>query len=196
MFVNMSTGTASRAPRGALNRGRIIDAALGLIDADGLAALSARQLAARLGCKPMSLYNHIDSMDDLLDGVVDRLLASVLPETRPLVDIAAAARAYLALAERHPDAFILVGTRVWRGPGARAAAMAFISYFEAMGCGEREAWRRARILGAYLNGSGLALGAWKRSQRLAGQAGDGKAVRDDLEAGLAKLLALLSEPGS
>lgn len=191
MYVNMTN--RSHTPRGALNRDRIVEAALELIDSEGLAAMSARQLAARLGCKAMSLYNHIASMDDLLDGIVDRLLASALRSAQPEGDIMAGASAYLRLAEKHPDAFILVATRVWRGPNATEAAMAFVSYFQAMGHGAEDALRRARVLGAYLNGSGLALGAWKRDEKTAGQVGKGEAVRDDLEAGLKTLLAMLSD---
>lgn len=143
----------------------------------------------------MSLYNHVASMDDLLDGVVDHLVASVLPATLPPGELMTAASTYLALAESHPHAFILVATRVWRGPNARAAALAFMSFFQSMGCGEREALRRARVLGAYLNGSGLALAAWKNDGQ-PGPLGDGKAVRADLETGLRDILATLSQPAA
>ena len=122
MYVNMTN--RSHTPRGALNPDRIVEAALELIDSEGLAAMSARQLAARLGCKAMSLYNHIASMDDLFDGIVDRLLASALRSAQPEGDIMAGASAYLRLAEKHPDAFILVATRVWRGPNATGAPKA------------------------------------------------------------------------
>ena len=37
--------------------------------------MSIRSLAAELGVAPMSLYRHIRDKDDLLDEVVDRLLA-------------------------------------------------------------------------------------------------------------------------
>ncbi len=37
--------------------------------------MSIRSLAASLGVAPMSLYRHIRDKDDLLDEVVDRLLA-------------------------------------------------------------------------------------------------------------------------
>lgn len=194
MFVNMPR--SPRVPRGALNRDRIIDAALELIDSEGLDALSARQLATRLGCKAMSLYNHVASMEDLLDGIVDHLLGMVIRAAPPQGEISAAASAYLALATRHPDAFLLVATRVWRGSNAKEAAMRFVSYFQAMGCNQLEALRRARVLGAYLNGSGLALGAWKRSEGTTGQVSDGKAVRKDLEAGLVDLLIMLSMPAN
>jgi len=180
-----------RTPRGALSRSRIVETAINLIDEEGLASLTARQLAARLGCKAMSLYNHIASMDDLLDAIVDELLASVV-RSAPDTDITDAASKYLALADRHPDAFVLVATRVWRGSHAKAAAMAFVAYFQATGCSEREALKRARVLGAYLNGSGLALGAWKKGEDAARRAGDEKAVQEDLEAGLADLLTMLS----
>ena len=39
--------------------------------------MSIRSLAADLGVAPMSLYRHIRDKDDLLDEVVDRLLARV-----------------------------------------------------------------------------------------------------------------------
>jgi hypothetical protein len=67
-----------------------------------------------------------------------------------------------------------------------------VAYFQATGCSEREALKRARVLGAYLNGSGLALGAWKRGEEAARRAGDEKAVQEDLEAGLADVLTMLS----
>ena len=189
MFVKMTSDV--RTPRGALSRDRVVQAAIALIDEAGFEALSARRLAERLGCKPMSLYNHVSSMDDLLDAIVDALLASAL-RAASQGDLAKSAAAYLALAERHPDAFILVATRVWRGEHALAAAAAFASHFIALGCCEKEAMRRARIIGAYLNGAGLALGAWKRSEASAPKAGNGKAVRKDLEAGLGAMLAMLT----
>ena len=42
-----------------LNRERILSAALELVDANGVAALSMRRLATKLGVDPMALYRHI-----------------------------------------------------------------------------------------------------------------------------------------
>ena len=42
-----------------LSRTRIIDAALAMIDRDGVDAFSMRSLAADLDVTPMALYNHV-----------------------------------------------------------------------------------------------------------------------------------------
>jgi AcrR family transcriptional regulator len=54
-----------------LSRERVLLAALRLADAEGLEALSMRNLAQELGVKAMSLYNHVKNKDDLIDGIVD-----------------------------------------------------------------------------------------------------------------------------
>ena len=54
-----------RRPR-ALTRDAIVAAAVELADADGLAALSMKRLAERLGCGTMSLYRHVASKDELV----------------------------------------------------------------------------------------------------------------------------------
>jgi AcrR family transcriptional regulator len=70
-----------RVPRGTLNRDRIVEAALDLIDGAGTDALSMPRLARHLGVGVMSLYTHIDNKDDLLDAVVERVLVSLPPPT-------------------------------------------------------------------------------------------------------------------
>lgn len=62
----MSTG--KRAP---LTRDRILETGVELADEHGLTALSMRKLAGRLGFEVMSLYNHVASKDDLLEGMLD-----------------------------------------------------------------------------------------------------------------------------
>ena len=56
-----------------LSRERILDKALELADARGLECLSMRTLASALGCKAMSLYNHVSSRDELVAELVDRV---------------------------------------------------------------------------------------------------------------------------
>jgi hypothetical protein len=60
-----------------LSRERIVTAALALIDAEGLHALSTRRLAAELGVSGPSLYNHVATKDELIDAVVDSVVAGV-----------------------------------------------------------------------------------------------------------------------
>ena len=58
-----------------LTRAGIVTAAVELADAEGLAALSMRSVAQRLGVTPMSLYNHVANKEELLNGMVDAVFA-------------------------------------------------------------------------------------------------------------------------
>lgn len=60
-----------------LSRDGIVAAALALVDAEGLDALSTRRLAAELGVSGPSLYNHVATKDELIDAVVDSVVAGV-----------------------------------------------------------------------------------------------------------------------
>jgi AcrR family transcriptional regulator len=60
--------------RRALSRDRIITAAIEFVDRDGLTALTMRRLGKELGVEAMSLYRHVDGREDLLEGIVDRLV--------------------------------------------------------------------------------------------------------------------------
>ena len=66
---------AARVPWGTISREDIVQAAVRIVTADGDEDLSIRKLAASLGVAPMSLYRHVRDKDDLLDEVVDQLLA-------------------------------------------------------------------------------------------------------------------------
>jgi AcrR family transcriptional regulator len=62
-------------PRLPLSRDRILAAALELADERGLDAVTMRELGRALGFEAMSLYNYVASKDDLLDGILDLVLA-------------------------------------------------------------------------------------------------------------------------
>ncbi|MGG5259858.1 DUF429 domain-containing protein [Phycicoccus avicenniae] len=68
----MPTGRPSRP---SLTRERIVAEAVALADGSGLAALSMRSLAKRLGVEAMSLYHHVPHKDALLDAMVDAVFA-------------------------------------------------------------------------------------------------------------------------
>jgi AcrR family transcriptional regulator len=104
----------TRADRAGLSREQVLDAALDLIDRDGVAALSMRRLGAELGVEAMTLYHYLPSKDALLDGMVERVMAQAEtglvdgPWDRALADYARSLRATLL---RHPGAALLVATR-------------------------------------------------------------------------------------
>ena len=64
--------TEARIP---LSRDRILRAALELADTSGVEALTMRRLGDELGFEAMSLYRHVASKQDLLDGMLDLVLA-------------------------------------------------------------------------------------------------------------------------
>ncbi len=61
-------------------RQEILDAALALADEKGLDAVSMRAVAERTGVTPMALYPYVGSKAALLDGMVGRLLAGLVPQ--------------------------------------------------------------------------------------------------------------------
>lgn len=71
---------ATRKPletRPGLSRDRVLRAALALADEHGLDAVTMRSLGESLGAHAMSLYNHVKDKDDILDGIVDRVVAEI-----------------------------------------------------------------------------------------------------------------------
>jgi AcrR family transcriptional regulator len=62
-------------PWGSISREQVIEAATRIIRSGGYESMTIRHLAEELGVAPMSLYRHVRDKDDLLDEVVDRLLA-------------------------------------------------------------------------------------------------------------------------
>ncbi|MFL5645717.1 MAG: TetR/AcrR family transcriptional regulator [Chloroflexota bacterium] len=67
-----------RAP---LTRGRVLEAAVDLADREGIDAVSMRRLGQELGIEAMSLYTHIRGKEDLLDGMVDVVVAGIPVDT-------------------------------------------------------------------------------------------------------------------
>ena len=68
--------------RVALGRGRILAAALEIIDRDGLEALTMRTLADALGVAPMATYRHYANKGELLDALLNAVAYGLLvPES-------------------------------------------------------------------------------------------------------------------
>jgi AcrR family transcriptional regulator len=55
----------------------VLDAAVELVEREGLPALSMRRLAARLGVGTPTIYWHVGNREALLDGLVGRLIAEI-----------------------------------------------------------------------------------------------------------------------
>lgn len=74
-----------RGPKPTLNREMLIEAALDLVDDEGLAALNVRKLAGRLGISAMSPYHYFEDKADLLSAMVGDALKPVAGELDPNV---------------------------------------------------------------------------------------------------------------
>ena len=67
----------ARGPAPERSRAQIAAAAVALADAEGLAAVSMRQVAARLATGPASLYRYLADRDELLDLMLDAMVAEI-----------------------------------------------------------------------------------------------------------------------
>jgi TetR/AcrR family tetracycline transcriptional repressor len=97
----------------ALDRTRIVDEAVALLDAEGLDGVSLRKLAARLGVQAPTLYWHLPSKAALVTAIAEAILPDPTPPSADqpwqewLTDFALQLRAALL---RHPDGARVVST--------------------------------------------------------------------------------------
>jgi AcrR family transcriptional regulator len=113
----------ARPARPVLNRQRIVEAAIAIIDEEGLDALSTRRLARALRVQAPSLYNHFATKEEILDAVGDAVIAEVdlsMFDRDPWPEaLKTWARAYRAAFAAHPN----IVPFLVRGPGRRPAAL-------------------------------------------------------------------------
>jgi AcrR family transcriptional regulator len=149
---------AKRA-RTPLDRGRIIGAALELIDREGLEAFSMRRLGEALGCEAMSLYHFFPSKRHLVDALVDHAIASIrFPDARlpALERLERIARAYRAMARRYARMYPVIAVhRLNTETGVRFIEAVLAATREAAGGDEELAARHFRAFGYYLMGAAL-----------------------------------------
>jgi AcrR family transcriptional regulator len=73
--------------RRALDRESIVDAAIRILDSDGLDGVTLRRVADELGVSAASLYDYVDSKDALIELMLDRVFSEIatshLPDNRP-----------------------------------------------------------------------------------------------------------------
>lgn len=117
-------GKVRRGGRGGqpsgLDRERITEVTVRLLDAEGLAKFSMRRLAAELNVTAMSVYWYVDTKDDLLELALDAAFGELtLPDPDGDEDwrdqLRALAREYRTLLVRHP------GCRRWPAPSSTSA---------------------------------------------------------------------------
>ena len=116
------TRPARNARSGSLNLDAIAAATLGIIEHEGLDAVTMRRVADELGTGAASLYRHVASRDELLVVVADKLLEGV--GTSPAADLSwrehceRAARGYRALLLARPAVVALLSRSQLLGPNS------------------------------------------------------------------------------
>lgn len=110
-------------PRSALGVDRIVTAAVRLADSTGLAAVSMRRIAADLGVGAMTLYSHVPGKGELVDLMLDAVLAELYPDEQVVAAgpwrtrLKTVARANWDFFVRHPWALHVATSRPPLGPG-------------------------------------------------------------------------------
>lgn len=148
----------SAEARTPLSKERVLQVAINLADKDGIASLSMRKLAQKLGVEAMSLYNHVANKDDLLDGMVDLVFGEIgLPprgaDWKPAMrQRAISAREVLS---RHPWAIGLMESRSRPGPATLRHHEAVIACLRETGFSIAMAAHAYSVLDSYIYGFAL-----------------------------------------
>jgi TetR/AcrR family transcriptional regulator, tetracycline repressor protein len=174
--------------RAGLDRQAVLSAARAALDADGVEGLSMRSIARRLGVSPNALYSHVDSKVDLLDAVLDDLLADIESPPQGVVDPKAGLTSVMLstfdVLCSHSDLVPLYLARQGsRGPNAQRLGDRMDALLEDLGAGQSTPQAR-RALIIYTIGSA----AFAPRRESASPALELAAVRDNFLSGLSWML--------
>ncbi|MDQ1292268.1 MAG: hypothetical protein QG608_146 [Actinomycetota bacterium] len=136
--------TPRRTAHPPLTRERIVTAAMGILDDDGVEACSMRRLAVALGVDASSLYYHVQDRAALLDLIVDEILGGIeltahAPSTTFVDQVVAASVEYRRALLRHPRAVALIAVRPLHTPAQLRVIEALSRIFTGSGFSPVEA---------------------------------------------------------
>ena len=152
------------SPRAGLDRATIVREAASLVDREGLASLTLARLAARLGVRPPSLYNHVAGLDDLrrelallgLGELAARLTRAAFGRAGEDA-IVAIAEAYRTYARERPGVATAAvrapapGDRGWQAAGEGLVTL-LVAAFGSLGLQGDDALHAVRGLRSLLHG--------------------------------------------
>ena len=150
-------GEATPIGRTGLTVDSIVKAAIELADELGLAELSMRAIAKRLGVGVMSLYTHIPGKSELIDLMVDSALGELKSPVETGLSwrahMEAVAASYLALCLRHPWFVYIVETRPVIGPNTISSWDVMLQPLDGIGLTESQMDRIASLIGGFVTTS-------------------------------------------
>jgi AcrR family transcriptional regulator len=169
--VTYGVGEMSRP----LSRERIIAAAVALADREGYESVTLRRVAAELGVHVTSLYNHVETRDALIDGIIQRLMSDAILPLEPVgweEWVASVFHGICDLAIAHPGAFDALQHRPVQGEEASVTFEVGLEAFAKAGLGPGDAYSavKATVL------TTLAVGLERAN------GGRGEVVQTDVEA--------------
>ncbi|MGW4245049.1 TetR/AcrR family transcriptional regulator [Nocardia sp. NPDC004722] len=136
------SGGPARGPKQRTTLDAVIAAALDIADSEGLAALTMRSVAAKLGITPMATYTYVpgkaELLDLMLDTVYQRMPRRDLGEMPWRERVSAIAAENRALLQAHPWVAYLPTTRPPLGPGVAAKYDHELRAFDGLGLGDLE----------------------------------------------------------
>ncbi len=191
-MATLSTRSATHTRR-PLTRSRIAQAALSVVDRDGLDALSMRRLGAVLGVEGMAIYRHFPNKAAVLAGVVEALLAELVippPSNVPWQAVfRELARAYRALLLRHPHAIPLLAALPLTDPAAARAAGAVMALLREAGFDAQSSLKTLATITSYVIG----VAQWEVGTAPLRAAGQSFELPPDADPYLVELLPQLAE---
>jgi AcrR family transcriptional regulator len=141
----------------------IVVAAIELADAEGLAALSMRRVAERLGVGTMSLYTYVPAKAELLDLMVDAVFGEhvkaleIIETGRQATSwrqtLEAQARAGWDLYLRHPWMLQVASSRSVLGPNEMTVFEYSLRAVTGLGLSGREMLAATSLVGIYVRGA-------------------------------------------
>ncbi|MFE3192265.1 TetR/AcrR family transcriptional regulator [Nocardia sp. NPDC059240] len=136
------SGGSTRGPKQRTTLDAVIAAALEIADTDGLAALTMRSVAAKLGITPMATYTYVPGKTELLDLMLDTVYQHMprheFGEMTWRERVSAIAAENRALLAAHPWVAYLPTTRPPLGPGVAAKYDHELRAFDGLGLGDLE----------------------------------------------------------
>ncbi|MFI7606447.1 TetR/AcrR family transcriptional regulator [Micromonospora sp. NPDC049366] len=148
---------ATRRGRTDLTVDRIVRAAIEVADTDGLAALSMRRVAERLGVGTMSLYTHVPGKGELLDLMLDTVYGETTDPAPPAdgwrARLEAVARDNWALYLRHPWLLQVATTRPPLGPNLIARYERDLRAVDGIGLTDLEMDAVITLVGGFVHGT-------------------------------------------
>ena len=153
--VWLRPGQAQRDSPPAFSREEITRVAVELADRDGLAAVSMRRIAARIGSAPTSLYWYFSNKSQLYELMVDAVVGEIeLPE-RPSgnwrADLSSISWATRAMGRRHPW-LAQLGIHPVPGPLTRRYGAAAFRSLEYLGLGQATEVNILAAINNYVSG--------------------------------------------